>query len=319
MAIFGYEAGATEARIYYDTSPYNYVHMRASFAAPAESGVADSISAFFTVVDAEKNVQCALYEYVDHSSDYAGGRIAVTEEKGVSSTGVNTFNFGDPKPSVVASTNYYLVMQGSDASDDVDLKIKAASLGDKSFYKNAIVQFSAFTDPMVSEVSSSWTYGIYCTYTPVAGEEHTHVASDTIAISDSFAAKMAFKQALSDSVTIADSMAPVMTFKQALSDTVNISDAIAVVAAYKVAIADTIIISDSIVAAAKYVVALADTINISDSSAAELILKIALSDTMQITDSMVAILTEGAVIVRRKGRPYGLRPARVAKIGRVGL
>jgi len=182
---------------------------------------------------------------------------------------------------------------------------------------------------------------IFDAYGDVAGGvEHTHSASDTMAISDSLSPALTMNVALQDTHAIGDSLAtPVMTFNVALDDTLAISDSLAVAATYNVALADTLNMSDSLLGAATYAVALADTLGISDSLAvaatysvaladtmtmsdallAGWVLYVSLSDTMEMSDSMTYETFVAVVRKIRRGQIYGLKPARPVNVGRIGV
>jgi len=132
------------------------------------------------------------------------------------------------------------------------------------------------------------------------GIEHTHSASDTLAISDSIGV--------------------VMAFGHSVADTLSTSDTLTAVAAYKHSASDTLAIGDSMAPAMTFNVVAADTLNLSDSLAALKVLHHSASDTLEISDNLVAVLIEGVIVIRRKrGVPYGLKPARVPKVGRIGV
>jgi len=152
------------------------------------------------------------------------------------------------------------------------------------------------------------------------GVEHTHSASDTLTISDSLAALKVLHYSASDTLTVSDSLGAVMQFNVALADTLNINDSLAVAAAYNIALADTLAISDNLEAAATYAVALADTLAISDDLLAGTAFYVAVADTLGITDSLTVEYIIAAVkAIRKKRAIAGFKPARVSKVGRIGL
>ena len=137
-------------------------YMRGLYASCPTYGEADSIHVYIQRFSSDlKEVKCAIYEYVDYSSNYAGNLINETEVKSVSGTGWYTFNFSDPKPSLVADTNYYLVAWGD--SDTGWLDIGNASGGSDGISRS--VSYQNWPDPLESESSDSNAYYIYCTYT----------------------------------------------------------------------------------------------------------------------------------------------------------
>jgi len=62
-----------------------------------------------------------------------------------------------------------------------------------------------------------------------------------------------------------------------------------------------------------------DTLAMSDSLSPALTMNVALDDTLSIGDALTAELIEGAVRRRKRGLPYGFKPARVYKVGRIGV
>jgi len=127
-----------------------------------------------------------------------------------------------------------------------------------------------------------------------AGVEHTHNASDTMAISDSLAAAMTFNVALQDTHAIGDSLAtPVMEFGHAADDTLAMSDALTSAAMqFNVALDDTLVISDSLDALKILHHSASDTLTISDALEAAMTFNIALDDNLSLSDALTsAVMT----------------------------
>lgn len=143
------------------TGSYNY--LRGDYDAPASNGYADSISVeFSTLGGVNRPFECALYEYVDYSSNYAGDLLGVTESKTVTSTGVWTFNFSDPKPSITASTNYYYCVRPDGDFTGQTIKVDGAGSGSGIYIRNA--NEVPFSDPLTGDDSLVYDLSAYVTY-----------------------------------------------------------------------------------------------------------------------------------------------------------
>lgn len=283
------------------------------FSMGAVGGTADSITAKFYISDAAKLMRCALYD--SDSNLVANG---VTEEISVPvGTAIErTFNFEGTKPILIADASYFLCVWSESAAGFGYLRfVPSGAIGveyDNETYNN-------FPDTLSLVVHDSTAIpAIYCTYTEVGGVEHTHSASDTLAISDSLAVAANYKVALADTLGIGDSLAtPVMQFNVPLSDTLSMSDALtSAVMEFKVALADTLSMSDLLSVAATYNVELADTLAISDSLSPAAQYVVALADTLEISDSLAAEIVV-IEIRRRVGlvRKVGLPTAQNVGLG----
>ena len=162
MATFGNIVG--DGYTYAVTAEVNYI--RGWGGSPATNGTADSITIKTgAVVTVSHEIQCALYEYV--SSTDIGNLIATTETKKVSATNTEyTFNFSDPKPTLIAGTNYYLLcgvpitVDGSYRTRLV-CDITTGSLGTVTGTSDPVT----WSDPMTGESFSASNLYIYCSYT----------------------------------------------------------------------------------------------------------------------------------------------------------
>lgn len=158
------------------------------------------------------------------------------------------------------------------------------------------------------------------------GAALSYNASDTMAISDSIATKSVMKFAKADTMAISDAggVAASLAMKHTAADTVAISDAggVATVSIMKYAAVDTMTIGDVIATVSAMKHAAADTMDISDVGGviASLQMKLDLADQMDISDSAVFVLSEAEkAAIRRLRMIYGLKPARIPKIGHVGV
>ena len=162
---FGHSESGTQGAI--GISSYEYY--RGIWATMgATDGTADSITVKFGTLDSTESYQCALYQYIDYSSNYCGNLIATTETKQILSNGDNyefTFDFSEPKPSLTASTNYYLICRMT-TTNSASNYIVAKSEAGYGVYKYFTVP-TAFenNDPWTTETASSYKVWVYCTYT----------------------------------------------------------------------------------------------------------------------------------------------------------
>ena len=131
-------------------------------------GTADSISVLMTSRDGyEGDVKCALYEYVDYSSVYAGEFIASTQEVHIDSDFGQEwvqFDFSEPKPSITDNTKYYIISWAEKNVGDDVLIHRLASTPGYSIYDLAVV-YNGWEDPFTEDGASSYTRRLYCTYT----------------------------------------------------------------------------------------------------------------------------------------------------------
>ncbi len=150
---------------------------------PSYNGVATSITVYIDLSStSSRTVKAAIY------SD-AHGLIDSTEEKVVTSDGWVTFNFLDPKPTLVAGTNYVLVAWSNEAGGSVYMHYQSGYSGEG----HSISQTYGGWPSSPSFSHESREYCIYCTYQPsakvkaaiyssshnfVAGTEEKTVSSD---------------------------------------------------------------------------------------------------------------------------------------------
>jgi hypothetical protein len=123
-------------------------------------GQAQSISVYLDLESGASNrkVKAAIY-----SSGH--NYIAETEERTISSDGWYTFNFADPKPVLLAATDYLLVAWADSASGDVLLHYRSGSSNQGHRYS----QSYGPTWPSSPNFShESREYSIYCTFAPAS-------------------------------------------------------------------------------------------------------------------------------------------------------
>jgi len=153
------------------TTGYDQLHdkIRGSVGTPTESGEADSITinVHFTDPSGTNRIKCAIYKLSDLSLI---GETAEREVTRDDSQGWETFVFSEPKPSLVADTEYLIVGWANNDESDVWLH-RAATSGGATRYKTDAYDGTAFPNPLVSPSSNEYKMSIYCTYTPSGAEE----------------------------------------------------------------------------------------------------------------------------------------------------
>ena len=145
---------------------------------PAEcpsSGTADEISVFIYSDTYVGNVVCGIYNY-DAGGDLATTLVGQTETKAVSTgNGWQTFDFSEPKPTLVGGTTYVLATWGS--LGDGNLKILYLYDVD---YDIGITKYLGTSpgdlpSPLEGESQADHIYWITCNYTESAGESWSNV------------------------------------------------------------------------------------------------------------------------------------------------
>jgi hypothetical protein len=103
------------------------------------------------------NVKCAFYKHSDLS------RIGVTEQRNLHLTTTPTwfdFNFSDPKPNLLASTAYILVVWGATMQS---VHAICGHSGDTDQEHYQVLNYNSFPNPLVPTHGNK-RYSIYCTY-----------------------------------------------------------------------------------------------------------------------------------------------------------
>lgn len=248
MATFGYT----------DTS-YNSIYMylvgtcylRGSYATVgAIGGTADSITIKIYTTDTDMLMSCALYNYVDHTTDYAGTLIKETNTVNVLSTDDGkeiVFTFSDPKPTLVAGTNYYLCVRVQQDPGGKTIKIYGFNgvAETDSFVKSATTPLT-FVSPLTGEADIGHRSYIYCTYTEAGGAALTLALGDSIGLSE--ALKFDVQMKLGDTQALSEALTTQSTFNLALADTETLSESLAsgLLMTFNLALADTIALEEAI-------------------------------------------------------------------------
>jgi hypothetical protein len=125
----------------------------------ADSGWADSITAYLQVTSSSKNVKCAIYKQSDLSL------VGYTQERTISPSSISwqTFSFNEPKPSLTAGTQYILVAWSSSGYGDTYFYRQDGAI-DQAYYDD-ITYGSSWPDPFSVDAHGARSYCIYCTYT----------------------------------------------------------------------------------------------------------------------------------------------------------
>jgi len=148
-------------------------------------GVADTIKAYLSQGgNYNDKIKCAIYDYVDYSSVYAGSLVGVTGEEthNIGAGNWYTYTFSEPKPELQENTDYYLTIW---AADDM---LGTVYLGYNSGGDNATIQSLTYTgnypDPLTGESSASYSYLMYCSYTAQDVNDHPSIDSNSIDTGD---------------------------------------------------------------------------------------------------------------------------------------
>jgi len=160
---FGQESGTSYTSIFSDATNKEYI--KGVFDAPASSGTVDNITVNFKVVGFSVNIECALYDYVDYSSDYAGALIDTTETVLVTGVGEWVFDFSEPKPPVVDGTNYYICVRPTgDYSSGGNIQSYGLISSGAGIWKGSTSGI-AFEDPLTGDGSQATRPYLWASYT----------------------------------------------------------------------------------------------------------------------------------------------------------
>lgn len=158
----------------------------------ATGGKADNITIKTNQLYSTESYQCAIYEYTDYTSDYCGALVGVTEIKQLTDLQDNTvvtFDFSDPKPSLLANTKYYLALRMTTETSNTN-SFKADAEANYAIYKLDSSPLS-FDNPLIGESASIFKIYIYCSYTesannaPIQSNEKPDNQSTTVKYSTS--------------------------------------------------------------------------------------------------------------------------------------
>jgi len=140
-------------------------------------GTADNITALFNISYDDNygltcNITCALYEYIDYSSNYMGDLIAVCENVTFqpSDGDINqdmwlVFNFTEPKPSIEDGTNYYFAFISSPAKSGWTPLLRMNTSNPSHLIQHNTI-LSSWPDPYIGESSFANRRAIaYCCFT----------------------------------------------------------------------------------------------------------------------------------------------------------
>ena len=131
------------------------------------NGTADNISVYLETNGNSFNTTCALYEYVDYSSDYVGSLIASTEEKLVpdGTEGWVVFNFSEPKPEIKDGKKYYIACWSENQETGIMSCHRIAESGRRIYVYPGGYDGTNWPDPMTDEAVSSYRSLMYLSYT----------------------------------------------------------------------------------------------------------------------------------------------------------
>ena len=131
------------------------------------SGYINSITGYFKYNGYNGNMSCALYEYVDNTSDYAGDRLAVTEEKWIIEAGSGyryiTFNF-TTHPLVTNNTDYYACAWAEESIIGGGWIYITGDAGNGSGFYVWDSYDNSWPDPFLFETKTNYTYNFDINY-----------------------------------------------------------------------------------------------------------------------------------------------------------
>lgn len=136
--------------------------IKGNYDAPSSDGIAKSVWAKCVFGAGSNLSKCALYEYVDYSSVYAGNLIAQTIEINQATTGGSAAWREWPFPNsqrakLKNGTNYYIVIYAERGT----VRYKSGTPRDSVY---TITAYNGFPSPWTGEIQSSAWYDIYCEY-----------------------------------------------------------------------------------------------------------------------------------------------------------
>ena len=132
-----------------------------------------AISAFIRVTPGYANLTCALYEYVDYSSSYAGNLVGQTESKYMTKANYDweTFMF-ESTTNITPNTKYYIVIWG-----DTNVDIGFTNGGANTEITATKAYTGTYPDPLTGDTNYVNKILIYCTY--LTAENITYTSDAT--------------------------------------------------------------------------------------------------------------------------------------------
>ena len=148
--------------------------IRGGFFSPSSNGQVTSMHVRSSVTYGTVDLECAVYEYVDWTSDFAGDCLGSSQVVEMDSTNNVWYQFDMINPvSVVAGTKYYLLVR---ATEEVGANNNIAGWtygGDNNFIYKCLDGGSGpvtFDSPLTGEADAgNDRISIYATYTESAG------------------------------------------------------------------------------------------------------------------------------------------------------
>jgi hypothetical protein len=137
------------------------------------TGTLDNISLYCQITEPfGGKITCAIYDYVDYGTDYAGNQRGVTDERVWTTTFSSqwqVFNFSEPKPSVTSGTKYYLLAWGNrtDSNNDIKWRYDTNEPGAWDLIWDSEGGYLPWEDPLTGEASGNGFHNmsIYATGT----------------------------------------------------------------------------------------------------------------------------------------------------------
>ena len=288
------------------------------FKAP-ENGTISSISTYLDSASGFIN-----FGYYNDNSGVIGTHVA--HGTAIYNPGTTDWKTIDVSGSITADNYYWLVVQQDTSSiyDFYDSGDTNQEGYDTSF------TFNTWSDNPTIDHYYSYIISIYATYA-TTGQDLTQDLSDTLTLSESLKHDVGVN--LSDTLTLAESLAADISMVLSdslgmsesistqvgvqLTESLGLSESLATALGLNVELSDTLTLSEALDTAAEYYVDLADSLILSESLASDI--QMYLQETLGLSESISVDLTKAIIEKIRKRYISGLKPARVNKVGRIGV
>lgn len=214
-------------------------------------------------------------------------------------------------------------------SDFVEVDITDS---DGRYIKVEIADTEHASNYLLFGIADAAPFNIFDVYGDVAGGvAHEVELSETLSLSESLKHDIGVK--ISETLGLSETIATQSEFYVALSETLALSESIK--HGIGIHLSETLDLSESL--AMDIAINLVDTLNLAETLASEWTINVALTDTLELSESLkhdmgvylsdtldlsedaAAELIEAIVKILRKRYIAGLKPARVVKVGRIGM
>jgi len=129
-------------------------------------GEADNITVYVRIIGGSVNVSCALYEYDDYGTNYAGNLIGYTEQRLLTGNieQEEIFSFNEPKPTIDPSTNYYVMAWFDATATEVKIGYQTGTAG-YNVYNQDTYDYPNWENPCDGTDTYN-NFTIYLSYSP---------------------------------------------------------------------------------------------------------------------------------------------------------